>query len=178
MSKFKSGIAVDGDSLALLAIAQDLLLREANALDTQQWDEWLALYSEDAVFWLPAWIDEHEVTSNVNETMSNMYHEGRLELSERVARIVSNKSATAMPLPRTMHLVGAPFITMIDGDEMTVRSNATVHVYDTRTTRLHVTASRYEHVLGRHEGETWLIRKKKIILINDCMPSVMDFYAI
>lgn len=178
MSQLKSGNSQDRESFELFAVAQNLLLREASALDTQQWDEWLALYTEDAIFWLPAWLDEYQTTSNVDQSMSYMYHESRLELSERVARITSNKSATAMPLPRTMHLVSAPFIAMLDNNEMMARSNSAVHVYDTRAMRHHITASRYEHILKRNANETWQIKSKKIILINDCMPSVIDFYAV
>ena len=42
-----------------MAAAQSVLNREALYLDTQRWDDWLALYAEDARFWLPAWTDEH-----------------------------------------------------------------------------------------------------------------------
>ena len=33
---------------------QDILFREARLLDAQRWDEWLEMYCEDAVFWVPA----------------------------------------------------------------------------------------------------------------------------
>ena len=176
MTKVKPGASQDSDRAFL--VAQNLLLREANALDTQQWDEWLALYTDDAIFWLPAWLDEYQTTSDVNQTMSYMYHEGRLALSERVARITSKKSATAMPLPRTVHLVSGPLIAALDGNEMTVKSNSIVHVYDTRAMRTHVTACRCEHILTRGKDAIWLIKRKKVILVNDCMPSVIDFYAV
>lgn len=176
MTKVKSEVFQDSDRAFL--VAQDLLLREADALDTQQWDRWLALYTDDAIFWLPAWLDEHQTTSDVNQTMSYMYHDGRLALSERVARITSKKSATAMPLPRTVHLVSAPLIAALDSNEMTIKSNSIVHVYDTRAMRTHVTACRCEHILRRNKDAIWLIRSKKVILVNDCMPSVIDFYAV
>lgn len=176
MNKVDSRVSRGDDSFE--AIAQQVILREANAIDTQQWNEWLSLYVEDAVFWLPAWLDEHRITSNIDQEMSHIYHDSRLEMSERVMRITSNKSASALPLPRTMHLIGPPLITKSDGSEITARSNAIVHIYDPRSMKHHVTASRYEHQLRRNDEGAWLIKSKKIILINDCMPSVIDFYSI
>ena len=37
------------------AEAENLLYREAALLDEGSWDDWLALFTEDAVFWMPAW---------------------------------------------------------------------------------------------------------------------------
>ena len=33
----------------------DLIYREATLLDRHRWDEWIQLYTEDAVYWVPAW---------------------------------------------------------------------------------------------------------------------------
>ena len=44
-------------NLAARDLASDLLFQEAEALDCQNWTGWLALYHEDAEFWMPAWLD-------------------------------------------------------------------------------------------------------------------------
>ena len=49
-------------SVETIAAAHELLFREALYLDTQRWDDWLALYDEDATFWMPAWTDEHRLS--------------------------------------------------------------------------------------------------------------------
>lgn len=173
--------ALDTDScdpsVLLAATAQRLILQEAELLDTQQWDAWLNLYDDDAIFWLPAWIDEHRLTSNVNTEISHIYHSGVDELRERVVRISANKSQTALPLPRTAHVIGAALIANWSEHEVTAKSNATVHIYDMRSTRHHVLACRYEHILDRQE-DVWRIKGKKIVLVNDLMPSVIDFYSV
>ena len=51
-------------SVELMAAAQRVLFREALYLDTQRWDDWLALYEEDATFWMPAWTDEHRLSAS------------------------------------------------------------------------------------------------------------------
>ena len=39
----------------LLAQVTDCLLEEAACLDERRWDDWLAMYEDDCLFWLPAW---------------------------------------------------------------------------------------------------------------------------
>jgi len=49
-----------GGSAGMIAAdeAAALLYREALSLDRGEWDDWLALFTEDAVFWMPAWRDD------------------------------------------------------------------------------------------------------------------------
>jgi len=37
---------------------EDLIYREARLLDEKKWQDWLALYTEDALFWMPSWAGE------------------------------------------------------------------------------------------------------------------------
>ena len=39
--------------LEVAFVACGVVAREALLLDAQRWDDWLALYAEDARFWLP-----------------------------------------------------------------------------------------------------------------------------
>ena len=89
-----------------LAQAAAFLFQEARYLDRHQWDAWVAMYREDAVYWLPAWRDEYETITDPQTEVSLIYHNARLGLEERIARIESRKSITALPLPRTLHLIG------------------------------------------------------------------------
>ncbi len=50
--------------------AEELLYREARALDERRFDDWLAMYAPDVVFWMPAWKDETTPTSDPNTRMS------------------------------------------------------------------------------------------------------------
>jgi 3-phenylpropionate/cinnamic acid dioxygenase small subunit len=159
-------------------LASDLLFQEADALDSQDWKSWLALYREDAKFWMPSWLDEYECTSDPETQVSLIYHEMRWEIEERIVRLKSRKSVTTMPLPRTLHVIGGALVTECSESQLEVRSNATVHIYDPRTADHHFAAVKYSHTFSRKEDGPWLIAAKKIILINDRMPSVVDFYTI
>lgn len=165
-------------NVAAREVAQDLLFREADALDRQDWQGWLALYAEDARFWAPAWLDEHRPTSDPETEVSLIYHTSRRELAERVSRVGSRKSVTALPLPRTMHLLGNILVETSAADRMTVRANAQVTSFDPRMATTHVSALRYEYQLRRDDGGDWRIAAKTIWLVNDRMPSVLDFYSL
>jgi 3-phenylpropionate/cinnamic acid dioxygenase small subunit len=157
--------------------AAAFLFREARLLDSHEWEAWVAMYREDAVYWLPAWRDEYEPTDDPQTEVSLIYHNSRLGLEERIARIESRKSITALPLPRTLHLIGN--VELRDSGPAHVETEATfaVHVYDPRTAKEHTRYGRYQHRIST-DGASWRIARKKIILVNDKVPAVLDFYSI
>lgn len=158
-------------------VAASVLAREARLLDKGQWLEWLAMYCEDAVYWVPAWLDEYRTTTDVRTEVSLIYHDSRAALAERIARIESRKSITALPIPRTLHLVGNLEVTEAEAGRIGCEATFAVHVYDPRLAKEHTRYGRYAHTLTRDGGE-WLIARKVITLVNDKVPTVLDFYSI
>jgi 3-phenylpropionate/cinnamic acid dioxygenase small subunit len=157
--------------------AAAFLFQEARHLDKHEWDAWVSMYREDAVYWLPAWRDEYETTADPQTEVSLIFHNARLGLEERIARIESRKSITALPLPRTLHLISNVELRAVSPAYIETEAAFAVHVYDPRTAKEHTRFGRYEHVFSR-EPDTWRIAKKKIILVNDKVPAVLDFYSI
>jgi len=154
-----------------------LLLIEAQYLDDKAWDAWANLYEPDAVYWVPSWLDEYDLVTDPDTQVSYIYHTSRAQLQERIGRIQSRKSITALPLPRTLHMIAN--IVVSEHDELTVeaRSSWTTHVFDPRTRRQHLHFGTYEHRLVR-TAEGYRIARKKIVIMNDCIPTVVDFYSI
>jgi 3-phenylpropionate/cinnamic acid dioxygenase small subunit len=157
--------------------AAAFLFREARYLDKGEWSEWVAMYREDAVYWLPAWRDEYETTDDPQTEVSMIYHHSRLGLEERIARIESRKSITALPLPRTLHLIGNVELLAASASHLDTEATFAVHVYDPRTAKEHTRYGRYQHRIST-DGDSWRIAMKKIILVNDKVPAVLDFYSI
>jgi len=157
--------------------AEDLLYREALSLDRREWDAWLELYAEDAVFWMPAWRDETEPTADPEAELSLIYYRGRRNLADRVWRVRSGMSVASAPLPRSVHAITNVLIEGSVGDRAEVSASFTVHRYDVRSERSHVFFGRYEYALVR-EASGWRIAAKKILLLNDVIPTVLDFYAV
>ena len=159
------------------AVALQLFVREGRCLDLRQWDDWLALYREDAVFWVPAWRDEDEPTADPLREVSLIYHAGREGLAERVLRLRSGQSLTTMPLPRTTHFVSNVLARWSDADRIEAEASFLVHYTDPRTHVHLVHHGRYETELVCEEG-AWRYARKRALLMNDCVSAVLDFYLV
>jgi 3-phenylpropionate/cinnamic acid dioxygenase small subunit len=161
----------------LLTRCADLLYREAAYLDERRWAEWLALYTEDAEFWLPAWDEDARPTDDPQSQLSLIYYNSRAGLEDRVWRIQSGLSPASSPLIRTCHLLTNVRITNVVNDQPQVSSHWQVHIYRPEKQQAFTYFGFYEHLL-RLEGEQLRVAKKKIILLNDVVESVLDIYHV
>jgi 3-phenylpropionate/cinnamic acid dioxygenase small subunit len=167
-------------ALEVAFAACNLVAREALLLDAQRWEDWLALYAEDAVFWLPAWTDEHRLSASPGRELSLIYCSSRAGLDDRVWRVRSGLSVASRPLPRTTHSVANSVARLaVDGagDDVVVESSWTCHVFALKERASHVFHGRYEHRL-RRDREQWRIAAKTIVLMNDTIPTMLDFYCV
>ena len=153
----------------------DLLSREGAYIDDQKWDEWLKLFATDVEYWVPAWDSDSEHSNDPKSEMSLIYYSGRFGLEDRVYRLRSGLSSASTPAARTCHLV-TNILPTFEGDGLCqVRASWQAHVY-----RLNITSTfygSYHYVLERG-GDGWLIKKKKILVLNDMIPTVLDIYCI
>jgi 3-phenylpropionate/cinnamic acid dioxygenase small subunit len=166
------------EEAASLAIATDILYREARCLDERRWDDWLALYDEAAEFWVPAWKSEGDPTADPMTEVSLFYTATRSELEDRVRRVRSGKSIASTPLPRTTHIVSnvRPFEPFA-ADRLRLRSNWVSHVFFPRSEESHAFFGHTEHTLVA-SGNVWLIARKRIVLQNDYIPTMLDIYCV
>lgn len=157
--------------------AEHLLYQEALLIDTQRFDDWLALFTADVEFWVPAWRDENTTTEDPDRELSLIYYKGRRNLEDRVMRLTSNLSVASFPLPRVVHLVTNVLVVSSDDRAASVSATFTCHRFDVRMDRSDCFFGRYDYLLVRQEG-AWRIARKKIILLNDTIPTVVDVNAI
>ncbi len=155
---------------------RDLLALEADLLDRKQWREWLDLYLEDCVYWVPAWIDE-ETTGDDPELQVNMiYIVGRAGLEGRVLRIASGDAYAETPASRTSHLVESVRITGQDANGLDVSAKFLVLVVDTRWGK-QLRGGWYDYRLVRRDGDLRIARKK-ITLLEDVIDGAVDIHQI
>jgi len=157
------------------AEAAALVYTEALLLDEKRWMAWLALYTEDAVFWMPSWKNESETTADPEIELNLIYLKNRTGLEDRVFRIDSGDSFASVPLDRTTHVVGNVLAAAADDGDLQVRANWIVHAYGLRgaSTR----SGRYDYVL-RRTGEGLRIARKKITMIDDRLEGPVDVYHV
>jgi 3-phenylpropionate/cinnamic acid dioxygenase small subunit len=159
------------------AEAEAFLYREALLLDRFEFDAWLALYTADCLFWMPAWRDDGTQTDDPERELSLIYYRGRRNLEDRVQRIRSGFSVASAVMPRVAHMIGNVISEPVDDGRMRLDSSFIVNVHDVRTNRDHAYFGRYEHEL-RLEEHGWKISRKIIRLMNDVVPTMLDVYGI
>jgi 3-phenylpropionate/cinnamic acid dioxygenase small subunit len=162
--------------VALHAEVSELLFREARLLDAQRWDDWLELYCEDAVFWVPAFTMAGAYTEQPEAELNFIYMAGRSGLEERVFRLNTGISLSSTPLPRTRHMVGMVMVDGESGDTVLAFANCQVSVF-TEIRGQQLRASSYEYRL-RRTGDRLRIAQKKVLLLETVIDGYFDFYAI
>lgn len=161
----------------LLPRCADLLYEEAACLDQRRWAEWLALYTEDAEFWIPAWDDTGQPTDDPRSQLSLIYYRDRSGLEDRVWRIESGTTIASVPMPRTCHLVTNIRVTDVVDRQPHVSAHWQVNLYRTELRQAGSYFGFYEYVL-RPEADRFKIAKKKIIVLNDEIETVLDVYHV
>lgn len=154
---------------------ENLLYEEGAALDEQRWEDWLALFAPDVEYWMPAWDSEHEMTKDPASEISLIYYSDRTGLEDRIWRIKSGMSSASTPLPRTAHMVTNLRIDPKAQGGIGVKASFLVNSF--RNEETDTFYGRYEYLLKETSGKL-AIGKKKIVLLNDVIPSVVDIYSV
>jgi 3-phenylpropionate/cinnamic acid dioxygenase small subunit len=156
-------------------LARDIVMLEGYLLDHREWDAWIDLYWEQAVYWVPAWKDEHTLTNDPQRELSLIYYPNRTGLEDRIFRIRTQLSLASTPLPRTCHMTSITRITDLSGGDVQVDANWVVHVF--RLDKTHAFFGQQTHVLRRF-GPALKIINRRSAVNNDTIPDVLDVYSI
>jgi 3-phenylpropionate/cinnamic acid dioxygenase small subunit len=137
---------------------EDFLYHEARLLDTQRYEEWLELFTDDATYWVPL---EH----NQNDPFetSSIIHDDRTLLGLRVQQARHPRAHARLPLARTVHQVGNVMVLSEKGQELKVTS--TLNLIEWRQDKQRVWGALVEHDLRRAEGG-FRIARKRVDLVN------------
>jgi benzoate/toluate 1,2-dioxygenase subunit beta len=153
---------------------QEFLYREARYLDDKQWDNWLALYTPDVEFWMPAWDDDDKLTEDPQKEISLIWYGHKGGLEDRVFRIKTERSsATSLPEPRTSHNISNVEIVEQQGGTCKVRFNWFTLNYRYKTVDTYFGTSFYTLDVSDDQP---LIKNKKVVLKNDYIHHVIDIY--
>ena len=84
---------------ALVAECSRLLHYEARLLDQQHFDQWLDMYTRDAIYWVP-YDDSADVRTHVN-----LVFDDRRRLEDRILRLTGGHAHTMSPQRRLQHAI-------------------------------------------------------------------------
>src|SRR5436309_729818 len=138
---------------------EDFLLHEARLLDEARFDEWLALFSADAQYWVPS---EPEQQSP-HDTVSLIYDDRRL-LETRVRRLASPRIYSQAPRSRTSRIVSNVSIEDSGNNACTVRLKFLMIEY--RRDRQRLFAGTAFHRLVQADGG--LLTASKLVNLVNC----------
>jgi 3-phenylpropionate/cinnamic acid dioxygenase small subunit len=137
---------------------EEFLLHEARLLDEAKFDDWLALFTPDAQYWLPSEPNQQ----SPHDTVSLMYDDRRL-LETRVRRLASPRIYSQEPRSRTSRIVANVTLEESGPDYALVRSKFMMIEFRRNEQRLF--GGTCFHRLVRHEGAL-RIRLKRVDLLN------------
>ncbi len=138
---------------------EQFLFREAELIDTRRFDEWLELFAEGAVYWVPN-ADNDSSPSEVGPII----YEDRTGIADRVRRIQHPAALHQTPPARTRHFITNVVLAEENGSDLVITSNQVV--YSERQGREVQYPGSWEHLLTRINGQ-WRIRRKKVCLITN-----------
>lgn len=145
-----------------LAEAQELLFLEARLLDEGRFEDWLGLYADDAVYWIPL---ERGQQDPLN--VPSVIYENRDLLALRVRRLAHPRTYLMSVRPYTTHLVGNVWLERggaAKAGEFEVSSAVFVHECSGNERRLF--SGRCRHTL-RLTPDGLRIARKRVDLV-DC----------
>ena len=150
--------------------AEDFLYEEARLLDERLYDDWLKLFTDDGVYWLPI-----DADSAPKDHLSLIYDDS-LRREERVYRLTQFAPPSQSPPSRTLHVVSNVQVRNGTADgELALHSSQIIHemrVGDYRQYELgdpRSFAARCEHRVRQHDGQ-WRLTLKRMVLLNRDVP--------
>ncbi len=136
----------------------DFLHHEARLLDTQRFEEWLELFTDDATYWVPLQQNQQDALET-----SSLIHDDRTLLELRVKQLRHPRAHARLPLARTVHQVSNVLLLKESPTDLVVASTLTLIEFRNEKQRLW--AALVEHCLRRTPAGL-KIAHKRVDLVN------------
>lgn len=137
---------------------EEFLFDEAKLIDEHRYEEWLALWTEDGLYWVPCNADDADP-----RRQAMIIYDNRARLEERIYRLTSGAAWAQQPRSRTRRLISNVEVRESDGS-YAVESNCMI--VELRRSRQDIFAARMIHTL-RPAGGSFKIALKKVLLLNN-----------
>jgi 3-phenylpropionate/cinnamic acid dioxygenase small subunit len=138
---------------------ENFLYREARLMDEHAYDEWLSLWTDDALYWVPCNDDDIDPQRHVS-----IIYDNRPRLEDRIDRLKSGAAYAQDPKSRLRRVVSNIEVEEGENGEITVYSN--FNLTELRRSRQDTFAGRTVHKL-RAQGSSFKIAYKKVLLVNN-----------
>jgi 3-phenylpropionate/cinnamic acid dioxygenase small subunit len=149
----------------------DFVVREARLLDDKRYAEWLDLWTDDGIYWVPL---TPEQTDGVHHN-SHLY-EDKLLRELRVERLKSPRAYSQQPPSRALHLLQVPTLESSDATAERFVLRTPFHYTEAQGDEIQTFVGTASHHLVRDRGMLRL-RLKRVDLLNgdSALPAVQLF---
>jgi 3-phenylpropionate/cinnamic acid dioxygenase small subunit len=138
---------------------ENFLYREARLMDENAYDDWFALWTDDALYWIPANADDIDPQRHVS-----IVYEDKARLEDRIERLKSGAAYAQDPKSRMRRVISN--IEIEEGAQGEVIVYANFNLTELRRSQQRTFAGRTVHKL-RPEGSSFKIAYKKVLLVNN-----------
>jgi 3-phenylpropionate/cinnamic acid dioxygenase small subunit len=153
----------------LLREAEQFIYREARLADELLYEEWEALWTDDAVYWVPANGDDIDPTKQMSVLFDN-----RSRIATRIKQLQTGKRHSQNPASRLRRLISN--VELLESeDDGDIRAGANFLIYESRERGLTLWAGRSEYKLRRAEDGLKMAYKKVLLVNNDRPLNTMSF---
>src|SRR3954469_4197955 len=142
------------------AAFEEFLIHEATLLDARRFRDWMALFTDDGTYWVPAVPDQRSPFDQ-----ASLFYDDRDLMKTRVDRLEHPLIHVQTPPSRTAHLVGNVIVEQADAPRGEFVVGSIVIMVEYRDDAQRLFAGRQHHRL-RRAGETFRIVQKRVDLIN------------
>ncbi len=140
---------------------EDFLYMEARLLDSRQFEEWMELFADDAVYWVPAGRDDIDPSRHVS-----IIHDDKTQMAVRVKRLRSGLAFAQDPASRVHRLISN--IRILSEDEAANALEVTCMMLLVELARkkqtIHTAYCEFSLLTNR---TPWSIRRKKVNLLRN-----------
>jgi len=152
----------------------DFLVHEARLLDERLFHEWLDLFTDDVVYWMPDRynaLDMNHPADGISKPGDlALFEESKQTLHTRVARLATGMAWAEVPPSRTRHLITNVQVERSDKEsEVKARSNFLIYRTQLEHSQDLFVGTR-DDVLRKVDGK-WQIARRTIILDQTVLSS-------
>lgn len=137
-----------------------LLYQETELLDAGDYDQWLALYTEDCLYWVPEKMDQDNPLDHIS-----LYYEDRTLMKMRIERLRHPQAHSLSDPIRTSHVTSHQAIEGIDAESGLVRVTARFTMSEYYRNEQRVFSGKYSYGLQEIVGN-YRIKTKRVDLVN------------
>jgi 3-phenylpropionate/cinnamic acid dioxygenase small subunit len=141
---------------------EQFLYRQSELLDAKQWQDYIDLFADDGVYWMPVTPDQTDW-----EGSPSIFAEDKFMMEVRMGRVTHPTAWSQAPMWSTSHVIGNVVIEPASDAGWIVRSR--FHMMELRRDTVRHFGGTYRHTLVRRDGQL-RIQLQRVDMFNAQAP--------